>query len=86
MKFSYPVDAATPDQLTMYADYCGWVLARAHASSAEAGNIAGYLGRGSRFDEAVADFAVAYADQNERDYAVFLAAISDGRLAALTDV
>ena len=60
------------------------MLARAHAVSADAATIAGYLGHGRRFDESIADFAVAYADQNERDYAAFMDAIRDGRLAATT--
>ena len=70
----------------LYADYCGWVLARAHASSVDAATIAGYLGQGTQFDEAVADFATTYADQNEADYSAFTAAIADGRIVAFTEV
>ena len=82
MKFSLDMETVTLKQLMVYAEYCGWVLARAHASSADAAVIAGYLGRGTPFDESVADFAVAYADQNERDYSAFMDAIRDGRLSA----
>jgi hypothetical protein len=57
------------------------VLARAHAVSSDAATIAGYLGRGAVFDEAIREFAIAYADQNERDYESFIAATRDGRLA-----
>jgi Uncharacterized protein conserved in bacteria (DUF2252) len=57
-----------------YARLCGWVLARAYARSGDAAAIAGYLGAGDRFDQAVATFAEAYADQNQADYRTFLAA------------
>jgi hypothetical protein len=54
--------------MNTYADACGWALARAHAKSGDSSMIAGYLGRSARYDEAVARFAVAYAEQNERDH------------------
>ncbi len=63
---------------------CGWTLARAHARSGDRIAIAAYLGSGTTFDEAIADFSVAYADQNEADYATFKAAVEDGRLQAQT--
>jgi hypothetical protein len=53
--------------LTALAGVCGWALARAHARAGDRLVLAGYLGRRDRFDLAVADFAGAYADQNERD-------------------
>lgn len=79
------IDAATlaPAALADYAELCGWVLARAHARSAggaTAARIAGYLGTSATFDDAVARFALSYADQNERDYAAFTAAVTSGRL------
>src|SRR5207249_2653398 len=52
--------------LADYGEWCGWALARAHAKSGDAAMISGYLGNSSRFDDAVSNFAVAYADQNER--------------------
>lgn len=85
MKYSASTETMTTKGLALYSGYCGWVLARAHASSGDAATIAGYLGRRSRFDDAVADFAVAYADQNDRDYATFLDAIQTGRLPAATE-
>ena len=60
--------------LVQHGQLCGWVLARAHARSGDAAAISGYLGIGDRFDGAVADFAEAYADQTENDYAAFLRA------------
>jgi uncharacterized protein (DUF2252 family) len=67
-----------------YARICGATLARAHARSGDRIAIASYLGKGEAFDTAIADFSVAYADQNERDYDAFSAAVKSGRLIAQT--
>jgi uncharacterized protein (DUF2252 family) len=82
MKASPEIESASLDSLSRFAKLCGWTLARAHARSGKAAAIAGYLGKGSVFDEAVGDFAVAYADQNERDFAAFNDAIESGRIEA----
>jgi hypothetical protein len=71
---------------TLYARVCGATLARAHARWGDRIAIASYLGKGDTFDHAMADFSAAYADQNERDYAAFAAAVDSGRLAARTGV
>jgi uncharacterized protein (DUF2252 family) len=76
------VEVYDPPTMTSYAESCGWVLARAHARSGDPALIGGYLGICDRFDRAIADFAVAYADQNERDHAAFVGAVREGRLAA----
>ena len=60
---------------------CGWALARAHAKSGDAAMIAGYLGSSDQFDDALAQYSEAYADQAERDYETFQAAIRSGRLS-----
>jgi len=65
-----------------YARICGATLARAHARWGDRIAIAAYLGGGDAFDRAIADFSAAYADQNERDYRAFAAAVSSGRLTA----
>lgn len=70
--------------MTHYAEMCGWTLARAHARSGEPAKIAGYLGKSDQFDEAIADFAAAYADQAERDHKVLTKAVRDGRLKVET--
>ena len=75
MKGGGDIDNYSPARMGSYARLCGWTLAKAHARSGEAAAIAGYLGKGSRFEEAVSRFALAYADQNERDYQVFLKAV-----------
>jgi hypothetical protein len=61
---------------------CGAVLARAHARTGDAAQIAGYLGNSDDFDQAMIKFAFRYADQNETDWKVFEQAIKDGRLEA----
>jgi uncharacterized protein (DUF2252 family) len=82
MKGSVPLEAMSPGDLTDYAEYCGWALARAHAKSGDAVQITGYLGKNDAFDEAIAAFAVAYADQTERDHAALVQAVKSGRLRA----
>jgi uncharacterized protein (DUF2252 family) len=68
--------------LPFYADLCGRTLARAHARSGDPVLVSGYLGNGAAFEEAIGEFAVAYADQTERDWRGFLAAIETGRIVA----
>jgi uncharacterized protein (DUF2252 family) len=80
-KGSAVIEAMDPGRLTLYGQLCGWTLARAHARSGDRVAIAGYLGAGTTFDTAIADFAQTYADQNERDYRTLQAAVADGRVA-----
>jgi hypothetical protein len=68
--------------MALYARLCAWTLARAHARSGDSIAIAAYLGSSDVFDRAIAAFAEAYADQNERDYAALRDAISAGRVQA----
>jgi hypothetical protein len=81
-KASVEIETILPRGLELYAQACGWTLARAHARSGDRIAIATYLGKGDIFDRALADFAVAYADQNERDYATLVEAAKDGRIEA----
>jgi hypothetical protein len=69
-----------PDTMGVFGQLCGWTLARAHARSGDRIAIAAYLGTGDGFDKAVASFAAAYADQNEKDYAALQKAAEDGRI------
>jgi uncharacterized protein (DUF2252 family) len=82
MKGSMSVPLMDPLQLNYYGRLCGWALARAHARTGRATLISGYLGMSEAFDQAIADFAIAYADQNQQDYRRLLDAISDGRVLA----
>src|SRR6201994_4463422 len=85
-KGSADVETLLVTGATLYARLCGATLARAHARWGDRIAIAAYLGKGDTFDRAIADFSAAYADQNERDYAAFAAAVDSGRLVARTGV
>jgi uncharacterized protein (DUF2252 family) len=74
----------SPGTLVVYGQLCGRVLARAHAKAGDPAALAGYLGSTDQFDEAVADYALLYADQVERDYAAFRTAIRRGRFPVET--
>jgi uncharacterized protein (DUF2252 family) len=81
-KFAADIDAMTAAGMRAYGELCGWTLARAHARSGDRIAIAAYLGQSPVFDRAVAEFAAAYADQNERDHQALAAAVAAGRVAA----
>ena len=85
-KFSVPIEQMPPSDLATYAGLCGWTLARAHARSGDRIALAAYLGGSSKFDQAIADFAEKYADQNDRDHAALQAAVKDGRAEATTSI
>ncbi|WP_231503029.1 DUF2252 domain-containing protein [Blastococcus sp. URHD0036] len=82
-KGSADVDTMDVRGATLYARICGATLGRAHARWGDRIAVAAYLGKGPAFDDAIARFAVAYADQNERDHAVFSAAVASGRVPVL---
>ena len=81
MKGSIDTTLMQPPGLAFYGGLCGWSLARAHARTGDAVAISAYLGTGDTFDGAMADFAEAYADQNERDYQAYVAAIAAGTIS-----
>jgi uncharacterized protein (DUF2252 family) len=81
-KGSMLVESFAAEDLATYAGYCAWTLARAHARSGDRLAIAGYLGSKDGFDNAVADFAAAYADLNDSDFAQLEQAVVDGRIIA----
>lgn len=85
MKAGVDLTRMTEEDLVAYASLCGEALARAHARSGDAAFIAGYLGSGGAFDEALGDFAETYADQTGRDYALFMDALKSGRLTRSHD-
>jgi len=84
MKLSAVMETMEAETIRAYGKLCGWTLARAHARSGDASMISGYLGNSAVFDEAVAKFAAAYADQTERDYQALRQAVREGRLEAAT--
>ena len=81
-KMSAMVERMISADLAAYGGMCGWTLARAHARSGDRVAIAAYVGRGDALDKSIADFARAYADQNERDYEQFAAAADSGKIKA----
>jgi uncharacterized protein (DUF2252 family) len=85
-KASLDVAAMPLELFPPYAEACGWTLARGHARSGDRIAIAGYLGNGEVFDNAIADFASGYADQNEQDFELLTAAIKSGRIVAQTGI
>jgi uncharacterized protein (DUF2252 family) len=82
-KGSVDVENVNVDDLKYLARLCGWTLARAHARSGDPVAIAGYLGSSDSFDGALVEFAECYADQNKKDYEVFMEQIRSGKLAAV---
>ncbi len=83
-KYSFAIEGALPMGAAAYGKACGWTLARAHARSGDRVAIAAYLGTSDTFEQAVAGFAEAYADQNELDYKALQEAVDSGRITAQT--
>ena len=84
-KLSLDIATMVPAGMRAYGEVCGWTLARAHARSGDRIAIAAYLGTSDVFDRAIADFASAYADQNERDHQALVDAVASGRITAERD-
>jgi len=82
MKGSADIARMSPRLLKQYAQICGWTLAHSHARAGDLFQIAGYIGSGTVFAEALTEFGYAYADQAQRDFEAFTAAIASGRIEA----
>jgi hypothetical protein len=85
-KLSVDVETMAEAPLVAFAQACGWALARAHARSGSPIAIAAYMGTNGRFEQAMTEFAEAYATQTEHDHAAMVAAVRDGRLQAVEGV
>lgn len=85
MKMSVIIEALDTGMLRQYGRVCAHALARAHARSGDAPMIAGYMGSGQTFDDAITEFATDYSSQNRRDYREFIQAIREGRIEAIKD-
>jgi uncharacterized protein (DUF2252 family) len=81
-KYSIAIEDLVPHGMQIYGETCGWALARAHACSGDRIAIAAYLGGSDVFDQAITQFAAAYADQNERDHKSLVDAVASGRITA----
>ena len=79
------VEIFKPKHMAEFAGFCGQALANSHARSGDAATLSGYLGNADNFDQAIADFAVAYADQTERDHAALADAVLSGKVEAVSD-
>jgi len=86
MKYAFDIEDLLPIGMRLTAEVCGWALARAHARSGNPATIAGYLGRGDAFADAMAEFGARYADQTERDHAAFVRAIRTGRIPVISGI
>ena len=82
MKIKFNVEAFGMNEMEIYADWCGQTLALSHARSGDSACISGYMGKSEVFEKAIAEFSVAYANQNEKDFALFKRAIRQGKLQA----
>ena len=85
-KGSAEIDQMSARLLSGYGRLCGWTLARAHARTGDRIAIASYLGGGDRFDRAMLEFSLAYAEQNEHDYKRLVDAVDSGRITAQTGI
>jgi uncharacterized protein (DUF2252 family) len=85
-KFSVDIENMLASGMRLYGELCGWTLARAHARSGDRIAIAAYLGGSDAFDQAITEFAAAYADQNERDHQSLVDAVASGRIIAERDI
>jgi Uncharacterized protein conserved in bacteria (DUF2252) len=85
-KFTISTAQMAAETMRSYGALCGRTLARAHARSGDRIAIGAYLGSSAAFETSIGEYASAYADQNERDYATFRAAVKAGRLPAQTGV
>ena len=85
MKMSIVIEALDAGMLRQYGRMCAHALARSHARSGDAAMIAGYMGSGGTFDDAITEFATEYSSQNRRDYREFIQAIREGRIEAITE-
>jgi len=86
MKGSFDLESLDKSSLETYLKVCSVCLARAHARTGDASCISGYIGKSDAFCEAVADFAMAYADQTESDYLALKARVRSGRIEAEKDL
>ena len=84
-KISAIIEGLDLQLLQDYVRLCAWSLARAHARSGDPAMISGYMGSSEIFDEAIGEFAVEYADQNERDYKRFVHAVREGKIRVNTE-
>ena len=82
IKISIRVEAFGAPELDLYAIWCGKALALASARSGSSALLSGYVGKSNTFDKAIAEFSLAYADQNESDHVALQQAVRKGKVKA----
>jgi uncharacterized protein (DUF2252 family) len=82
IKISILVESFGRPEMDLYATFCGRALSLSHAQSGSSAMLSGYMGKSDAFDRAIAAFAMAYADQNEKDHAALMRAVKKGALEA----
>ena len=82
IKISIRVETFGASEMGLYATWCGRALALSHARAGSSVQLSGYMGKSDTFDRAIALFSVAYANQNEKDYAALRRAIREGKVEA----
>jgi hypothetical protein len=83
IKISVRVETFGATEMDLYATWCGEALALSHARSGNSATLSGYMGRSDAFDEAIAAFSMAYADQNEKDHAALARAVRARKVKAV---
>ena len=83
IKISIRVETFGAPEMDLYASWCGRALALSHARSGSSMLLSGYMGKSDTFDRAIADFSVAYADQNEKDHSALERAVRKGKVKAV---
>jgi hypothetical protein len=82
-KIGIRVETFRRPEMDLYAEWCGKALALSHARSGSAAMLSGYMGQSDTFDQAVAAFSMAYADQNEKDHTALERAVQSGKVKAV---
>jgi uncharacterized protein (DUF2252 family) len=85
IKISIRVETFGRMEMDVFAGWCGRALALSHARAGHPGILAGYMGKSDTFDQAIASFGMAYADQNERDHAALARAVKQGKVKAVIE-
>ena len=83
IKISLRVETFGRAEMDLYATWCGRALALSHARAGSSDLLSGYMGRTDAFDQAIAAFSTAYADQNEKDHAALASAVKKGKVKAV---
>jgi hypothetical protein len=85
IKISARVETFGRAEMDLYAAWCGRALALSHARAGKSALLSGYMGKSDTFDEAIASFSMAYADQNAKDHVALERAVRQGKVKAVIE-